>query len=115
MFAMQILDLPAELSKLPRDAVAWTELLRVASMSVGVYRLPPGATDGQQPHTEDEAYYVVSGRGAFRAGEADRAVAAGSLILVERELPHRFHSVTEELTVLVFFAPAEHSLKGPLG
>ena len=40
----------------------YLEFLRVSSMSVGIYALPAGAVDTQQPHTEDEVYYVVSGR-----------------------------------------------------
>ncbi|MCK7526822.1 MAG: cupin domain-containing protein [Ignavibacteriales bacterium] len=32
-------------------------------MSMGLYVLPTGGGDPQSPHTEDEVYYVVSGRG----------------------------------------------------
>jgi quercetin dioxygenase-like cupin family protein len=41
------------------------------------------------------------------AGEEDREVAAGSVIFVAAEVEHRFHDISEELAVLVFFAPAE--------
>jgi hypothetical protein len=33
------------------------------------------------------------------------------LIFVERSLEHRFFDITEDLTVLVFFAPPEGSLR----
>jgi quercetin dioxygenase-like cupin family protein len=42
-------------------------------------------------------------------GEEDRAVQAGSIVYVAKNMAHRFHSIDEELTVLVFFAPAEYS------
>lgn len=83
------------------------EFLRVPSMSAGLYVLAAGATDLQQPHREDEIYYVIRGRGRFRAGDEDREISAGSVLFVAAEVEHRFHDVTEELALLVFFAPAE--------
>jgi mannose-6-phosphate isomerase-like protein (cupin superfamily) len=87
----------------------YLEFLRVPSLSVGIYELPAGGTDPQQPHTEDEIYYVVSGRGMIRVADEDRAVQPGSVVYVGAEVEHRFHSITEALTLLVFFAPAESS------
>jgi quercetin dioxygenase-like cupin family protein len=52
-------------------------------------------------------YYVVRGRGRFKAGEEDREVSGGSVIYVPAEVEHRFYDIAEELAVLVFFAPAE--------
>jgi quercetin dioxygenase-like cupin family protein len=83
------------------------EFLRVPAMSAGVYVLSAGSTDPQPPHKEDEMYYVVRGRGCMRAGSDDQAVSEGSVIFVAAGVEHRFHEITEELTVLVFFAPAE--------
>ena len=57
-------------------------------------------------------YLVVSGKASFRAGGREQAVAPGSVIFVERAADHRFVDITEDLTVLVFFAPPEGSLKG---
>jgi mannose-6-phosphate isomerase-like protein (cupin superfamily) len=107
---MQTFDLSSLVSETgPRDQ-AWLEFLRVPSLSVGLYRLKAGQADLQRPHTEDEVYYVLSGRASFRAGERQQAVGPGTLIFVERSLEHRFHDVTEDLTLLVFFAPPEGSL-----
>ncbi|MFQ5612633.1 MAG: cupin domain-containing protein [Anaerolineae bacterium] len=83
------------------------EFLRVPSLSAGLYRLPAGATDPQQPHTEDEVYYVIEGQAIFQAGQEERQAKAGSVLFVEAGLDHRFHTITEDLTLLVFFAPAE--------
>ena len=69
--------------------------------------MPAGSTDPQRPHHEDEMYYVVRGRARFKAGTEDREVSAGSVIFVAAEVEHRFYDVTEELAVLVVFAPAE--------
>jgi mannose-6-phosphate isomerase-like protein (cupin superfamily) len=88
------------------------EFLRVPSMSAGLYELAAGATDPQQPHTEDELYYVVRGRAQIQVAEERIAVEPGALIFVAAGVEHRFHSITEDLSVLVFFAPAEYSRRG---
>ena len=75
-------------------------------MSLGVYGLEAGADDPQQPHGEDEVYYVVSGRGQIRVDGEDRALRPGSVVFVGAEVEHRFHSIVEDLTLLVAFAPA---------
>lgn len=86
---------------------AYWEFLRIPAMSAGLYVLAAGATDPQRPHHEDEVYYVVRGKGRFRAGNQDGEVGAGSVLFVPAEVEHRFYDIKEELAVLVFFAPAE--------
>lgn len=87
----------------------WLEFLRVPSLSMGIYRLKAGQADEQKPHTEDEVYYVLQGRAWFRAGGEKQAVEPGQIVFVERLAEHRFYDIAEDLTVLVFFAPAEGS------
>ena len=86
---------------------SYLEFLRIPAMSAGVYTLPAGSTDPQKPHKEDEMYYVVRGRARMLAGSDELVVSAGTVIFVAAEVEHRFHDITEELVVLVFFAPAE--------
>jgi quercetin dioxygenase-like cupin family protein len=50
---------------------------------------------------------VIRGRARMRAGSEDQVVNPGSVIFVAAEVDHRFYDIQEELTVLVFFAPAE--------
>ena len=85
----------------------YREFLRVPTMSAGLYVLSAGSTDHQKPHREDEIYYVLRGQARFKAGSEDRGVSAGSAIFVAAEVGHRFYDITEELAVMVFFAPAE--------
>jgi mannose-6-phosphate isomerase-like protein (cupin superfamily) len=106
MDAFELADL---LTERERSNKLYLEFLRVPALSVGLYVLPAGGVDPQQPHTEDEVYYIVRGRGAFRCGEEDRPVQAGSLLYVPANVEHRFHTIEEELAILVFFAPAEAS------
>src|SRR5262249_48601295 len=92
-----------------RSGRSYLEFLRVPALSAGLYELPAGAEDRQRPHAEDEIYYVVRGRARFRAGTEDRPVAPGQVLFVEAGADHRFHDITEDLTLLVMFAPAEGS------
>jgi mannose-6-phosphate isomerase-like protein (cupin superfamily) len=104
MQAFEMADLLAERQRALR---AYLEFLRVPSMSLGVYFLPTGGVDPQKPHKEDEVYYVLQGRATVRVGAEDRAIEPGSLIFVAANVELRFQSITEDLTLLVFFAPAE--------
>jgi len=83
------------------------EFLRVPALSAGLYELPAGGPDPQKPHTEDEVYVVMSGSGRFTAADEDVPVAAGSVLYVAAGVQHRFHAITEDLSIVVLFAPAE--------
>jgi mannose-6-phosphate isomerase-like protein (cupin superfamily) len=83
------------------------EFLRVPDMSAGLYVLPAGSADPQNPHSEDEMYYIIRGKGKFSYDGQDVDVSADSVLYVPKHVVHRFHSIEEELQILVFFAPQE--------
>jgi len=109
MDAFEIEELLAERRQSQK---AYLEFLRVPALSAGLYALPAGATDPQQPHTEDEVYYIVGGRGRILVAGESRPVGPGSIVYVKANDQHRFHDITEDLSILVFFAPAEYTLAG---
>jgi mannose-6-phosphate isomerase-like protein (cupin superfamily) len=100
-----------DLDRVRADQVAlgrpYLEFLRRDALSVGLYVLEVGEPDQQQPHQEDEVYVVVAGRATLTVAAVDHPVGPGSIVYVARTVAHRFHDVTERLSVLVFFAPAE--------
>ena len=106
---MQSFELAQLISQRESGNKLYLEFLKVPDLSMGLYVLPAGGTDPQSPHTEDEVYYVVGGRAQILVAEENREVQAGSVVYVTKNVAHRFHSIEEELTVLVFFAPAEYS------
>jgi len=108
---MQAYELDQVISQRLDTKKLYLEFLKVPDLSMGLYVLPAGGTDPQSPHTEDEVYYVVSGKAQILVAEENRDVQAGSVVYVEKNVAHRFHSIEEELTLLVFFAPAEYSNK----
>lgn len=86
------------------------EFLQVSSLSAGIYELPKDGPDPQTLHDEDELYYVVRGHATIRVGGEDRDVQPGSVVSVPSGMEHRFHRIREDLSLLVFFAPARGSL-----
>lgn len=84
---------------------AYLEFLRVPALNAGLYRLPAGQVDPQQPHAEDEVYYIIEGRATFTCDDHDPQPAGpGSIIYVEAGRGHRFTDIAEDLTILVLFA-----------
>ena len=108
---MDAFELTQLISQRKQSDKLYLEFLKVSDLSMGLYVLPAGGSDLQSPHTEDEVYYVVSGKAKIKVADEDRDVKAGSIVYVEKNVEHRFHSIEEELTVIVFFAPAEYSNK----
>lgn len=96
-----------ELPTFRNDSAAYIEFLRTTHMSAGIYRLSAGEEDTQSPHQEEEIYFVISGKAQFEAGESRRSVGAGDILFVPPAEPHRFHSIAEDLELLVVFAPPE--------
>jgi len=85
----------------------YLEFLRSEHLSIGIYQLSVGQIDGQSPHSEDEIYFIRSGKGRIRVGGESQAVEAGSIIYVPAMLSHKFTDISEDLNILVFFAPPE--------
>ena len=106
---MQAFELTQLISQQADSNKPYLEFLKVPDLSMGLYILLANGTDPQSPHTEDEVYYVVSGQAKIKVADEDRDVQAGSIIYVAKNVEHRFHSIEEELKVIVFFAPAEYS------
>lgn len=83
------------------------EFLRVPSLSMGLYTLAAGSEDLQNPHNQDEVYYVIRGKAILRVDTQEQPARPGSLLFVPAHAPHKFIHIEEDLQLLVFFAPAE--------
>jgi mannose-6-phosphate isomerase-like protein (cupin superfamily) len=85
------------------------EFISVPDLSGGLYVLEPGVPDLQSPHTEDELYVVMSGRGRITVGDEVRDIRPGTVVFVGAGVTHRFHDIEERLVLVVAFGPAEYS------
>lgn len=77
---MQGFELPELVEQQRQGEDLYLEFLRVPALSCGLYVLPAGSTDPQQPHDEDEVYCVISGTASFTAGDEERSVQPGSVL-----------------------------------
>ena len=100
-----------ELAELEQKQAAakqpYVEFLRRRGMSVGLYMLRAGGEDRQHPHASDEMYLVLRGQGTLRVGDQDQPVREGSVVSVDHGENHQFVDITEDLHLLVVFAPPD--------
>lgn len=83
----------------------YAEFLKAPALHAGLYELSAGAVDRQQPHDDDEIYYVISGRASFKVEGKSRPVQPGDVIYVAAGEPHCFEGIDEDLRLLVVFGP----------
>lgn len=97
----------------PNDAFAalhakrdkpFLELFQHGTLSVEIYE--PKGTDPQKPHSRDEVYVVISGRGFFVNGDMRLPFEPGELLFVPAGVPHRFEEFSEDFaTWVIFYGP----------
>ena len=74
------------------------------TMSVEVFA--PNGADSQQPHGQDELYFVHSGTGEMVINGQRFAAAAGDAFFVAAGVEHRFENFSEDfVTWVVFYGP----------
>jgi mannose-6-phosphate isomerase-like protein (cupin superfamily) len=91
------------------EAGRFDEHLQTGDLSLGTYSLPVGAVDDQSPHTEDEIYVVTAGRAHFVDADGRVPIGPGDTIFVAAGAEHRFVDITEDLVLVVVFAPPYRS------
>lgn len=66
----------------------------------------PRGRDTQTPHTRDEAYFVVQGRGTFVNGDARMPCQPGDFLFAAAGEVHRFEDFSDDFYVwVVFYGP----------
>ena len=95
------------LRKQAQSGKPWLPFLKVPSLYCGMYVLEAGADDPQSPHENDEVYYVESGRGMIRVEGEDHRAEPGGVIFVKAGAKHHFHSIEDDLKLLVFFSTTQ--------
>jgi len=83
---------------------AYGVLLEHGTLEIGFYR--PDLADPQQPHQQDEVYFVQSGSGFFVCGDVRHAFEAGESLFVPAGVTHRFEDFSEDFAAwVVFYGP----------
>ena len=77
---------------------------RHGTMRIELYA--PLGHDPQTPHTQDELYFIVSGRGQFLRGETVISFGPGDALFVPAGVVHRFENFSNDfVTWVVFYGP----------
>jgi mannose-6-phosphate isomerase-like protein (cupin superfamily) len=63
----------------------------------------PRGEDPQKPHTRDEIYVVLAGRGEFVLREERRAFVSGDVLFAPAGVPHRFEAFSNDFATWGFF------------
>ena len=79
----------------------YATVLEHGTLDIEIYA--PRGHDPQKPHTRDELYVVVQGRGEFRNGPRMEHFAPGDVLFVPAHVEHRFEIFTDDLVVWVMF------------
>lgn len=104
--ALEFFEAENLIEKLEASERPYLPFLDRSSMKCGIYILKAGAEDKQQPHSLDEVYYVLEGAGMFTVEEKEIAIKEGDILFVKAHASHQFHSIENDLKLLVFFSTA---------
>lgn len=95
----KIFDLDTFLSNLPKSRY-FIDVMETPTMAVGIINLKKDQKDTQHPHTSDEIYYVISGKGTIEIDGIKNEVNAGKIIYIPKKIHHSFDAISNELIVL---------------
>ena len=100
----KVFELPVLVSRLEKEGGYFLDFLRVRNIEAGILVLHPDEPDTQEPHSDDELYYVIKGSGLMDLGKKKVHVKPGSIVFVPAGLRHRFYGNNDDLLVLYMFA-----------
>jgi mannose-6-phosphate isomerase-like protein (cupin superfamily) len=100
----KLFELSELASQLEKHGGYFLDFLRVRNLQAGIIVLHPDEQDTQEPHSEDELYYVISGDGWMEMGSKKIKVREGSIIFVPAGLTHKFYGNKVDLVILYVFA-----------
>jgi mannose-6-phosphate isomerase-like protein (cupin superfamily) len=94
------------LAQLPTaDSKRFTLVFEHGTLALELYA--PRGTDLQKPHTRDELYVVVAGRGTFVCDDERKPFETGDALFAPAGAAHRFEDFSDDLAVWVMFYGAE--------
>lgn len=93
------------LKKLEGVKSPFLKLFEHGTLSVEVYK--PEKVDLQQPHSRDEVYIIISGKGEFLNDGIRSKVGPGDFLFVPAGIEHRFENFTNDFSTWVIFYGSE--------
>jgi mannose-6-phosphate isomerase-like protein (cupin superfamily) len=103
-----VFDTKEYIEKILKSDTYFHTFINRENIAAGILRLEPGEKDTQEPHENDEIYYVIRGDGFLTVDKKDFPLSEGMTYYVAKKIPHRFHGNKKELVVLYFFGGPDH-------
>jgi mannose-6-phosphate isomerase-like protein (cupin superfamily) len=103
---MSAIEIEAVRRRLADGSGGYEIVHRSPGLEVGVYVLVSPEPDHQQPHEDDEIYFVLEGRGTLTVDGKEIPMAEGQAAFVPAGVDHRFTGY-EGLSLLVTFTRAD--------
>jgi mannose-6-phosphate isomerase-like protein (cupin superfamily) len=92
------------MKQIPDGDSRFAEIFRHGSLRLEIYA--PRSRDPQQPHKQDEIYFVVKGEGIFVNGETRQPFGPGDVMFAAAGEVHRFEDFTDDFyTWVIFYGP----------
>ena len=96
-------DVSEYIAKIKKSDSYFHTFINRDSLAVGVLVLQPNEQDTQEPHDSDEVYFIIKGNGFLQINGKDHQIVPNKVYFVAKDVPHFFHSNTEELVSMYFF------------
>jgi mannose-6-phosphate isomerase-like protein (cupin superfamily) len=103
----KVYELSQLVTRLENEGGYFMDFLKTRNLEAGIIVLHPNEADTQEPHSDDELYYVISGNAWMEMGKKKIEVKEGSIIFIPAGLRHRFYGNSKDLFVLYVFAAKE--------
>ncbi len=94
-------DVLNQLSLISQEDERYVEPFRHGTMSLGMYA--PYKHDPQEPHDQDELYFILSGAGVFVHGDEKSDFKTGDALFVAAGVEHRFEDFTDDFAAWAVF------------
>ena len=102
--AQALKRLPAAATQKYTQGAPFVTMMAGGTMSVEVYA--PRGEDLQEPHTQDELYFIHSGRGELVINRQRFDCAVGDALFVAAGAAHCFENFSDDfVTWVVFYGP----------
>ena len=102
--AQALMRLPAEPTAIYPKGAPFVTMMAGGTMSVEVFS--PKGVDLQQPHKQDELYFIQGGNGQIVINGQRFDAAAGDAFFVAASVEHRFENFSDDfVTWVVFYGP----------
>lgn len=95
------IDSKRALEQLRQIESPFLKLFEHGTLEVELYK--PEKTDLQQPHTRDEVYIILAGKGEFLNDGQRTTFKPGDFLFVPAGIEHRFENFTDDFSTWVLF------------